>query len=102
MEIGLFQTGSSNNYVVELVEWDICEIPTLKPMFSGSPNPMDLLPIMTDNGGYPEIEIGLIQTGSSNKYAAERVIREIPTLKPMFSGSPITMVVSLILFDTDY
>ena len=71
-------------------------------MFSGSPNPMDLLPILTDNGEYPEMEIGLIQTGSSNKYAAERVIIEIPTLKPMFSGSPITMVVSLILFDTDY
>ena len=57
-------------------------------MFSGSPNPIDLLPILTDNGEYPEMEIGLFQTGSSNNYATERVIREIPTLKPMFSGSP--------------
>ena len=62
---------------------------------------MDLLPILTDNGEYPEMEIGLLQTGSSNNYATEGVIRDIPTLKPTFSGSPITMVVSLIPFDTD-
>jgi hypothetical protein len=70
-------------------------------MFSGPPNPMDILPILADNGEYPEMEIGLFQTGSSYNYAAERDICEIPTLKPMFSGSPITMVVSLILSDKD-
>ena len=98
IDIGLFQTGSSYNYATG---WDICEIPTLKPMFSRLPNLMDILPILTDNCKYPKMEIGLFQTGSSNNYAAERVIREIPTLKPMFSGSPITMVISLILSDTD-
>jgi len=50
MEIYLFQTGSSYNYAVE---WDICEIPTLKPMVSRSSNLMDILLIMTDNGKYP-------------------------------------------------
>ena len=62
---------------------------------------MDLLPILTDNGEYPEMEIDLFQTGCSNNYAAERVIRDIPTLKPMFSGSPIIMGVYLIPIDTD-
>ena len=81
MEIGLFQTGSSNNYAVK---WDICEIPTLKPMFSASPNPMDLLSILTDNGKYPDIEIGLFQTGSSYNYAAVWHICEIPALKQTY------------------
>jgi hypothetical protein len=70
-------------------------------MFSGSLNPVNLLPILPINGKCPEMEIDLIQTGSSYNYAAEGVICEIPTLKPVFSGSPITMVVSLILSDTD-
>ena len=62
MEIGLFQTGSSYNY---RAEWVFCEIPMLEHMFSRSPNVMDILPILTDNGKYPEMEIGLFQTGSS-------------------------------------
>ena len=47
---------------------------------------MDLLPIVsvTDSGKYPEMEIGLFQTGSSYNYAAEWLICVIPTLKPMF------------------
>ena len=81
MEIGLFQTGSSYNYTAE---WDICEISTLKPTFSRLRNLMDILPILTDNGKYPELEIGLFQTGSSYNYAAGWDICEIPTLKPMF------------------
>ena len=67
METGLFQTGSSYNNSAERL---FCEIPTLKTMFSGSPNPMDLFPMLTDNGEYPEMEIGLFQTGSSYNYAA--------------------------------
>jgi len=39
MEICLFQTGSSYNYAVE---WDICEIPALKPMVMKSSNIMDI------------------------------------------------------------
>ena len=34
--------------IVAALECDICEIPTLKPMFSGSPNPMELLVILPD------------------------------------------------------
>ena len=49
-------------------------------MFSVSPNPMDLLPILTNDGNYPEMEIGLFQTASSYNYAAEMVFCEIPTL----------------------
>ena len=45
---------------------------------------MDLLPILADSGKYPEMEIGLFQTESSYNYAAEWLICEIPTLKPMF------------------
>lgn len=45
MEIGLFKTGSSNNYAVE---WVISEISTLKPRFSGSPSPMELLSTLPD------------------------------------------------------
>ena len=67
MEIGLFQTGSSYNYAAE---WDICEIPALKPMLSRLPNQMDISPTLTDNGKYPEMEIALFQTGSSYNYAA--------------------------------
>ena len=73
MEIGLFQTGSSNTYAVE---WYICEIPKLKPMFSGSPNPMELLPILPDTDK-PEMEIGLFQTGSNNNYVVELDICEV-------------------------
>ena len=39
------QTGSSNNYTME---WVICEIPTSKPMFSRSPNTMDMFPTLSD------------------------------------------------------
>ena len=62
MEIGLFQTESSYNY---RAEWVFCEIPMLEPMFSRSPNVMDILPIVADNGKNPEMEIDLYQTGSS-------------------------------------
>ena len=44
--------------------------------------------LLPDNGKYPEMEVGLFQTGSSYSYAAEWVICEITTLKPMFSRSP--------------
>ena len=33
------------------------EIPTAKPMFSRSLNPMDLFPILSNNGQYPEMEV---------------------------------------------
>jgi len=68
MEICLFQTGSSYNYAVE---WDICEIPALKPMVMKSSNIMDigsLLLIIIDNGKYPEMEIGLFQTASISNF----------------------------------
>ena len=70
-------------------------------MFSGSSNAMDILPILTDNGECPEMEIGPFQTGSSYNYAAEWDICEIPTLKPMFSGSPNPMELLPILPDTE-
>jgi len=53
---------------------------------------MDILPILTDNGKYPEMEIGLLQTDSSYKYAAEWLICEIPTLKPMFDYANVLAI----------
>ena len=44
---------------------------------------MNLLPILTDSGKYPQMEIGLFQTESSYNYAVEWDICEIPTLKPI-------------------
>ena len=45
---------------------------------------MDILPILTDNGKYPEMEIGRFHTGSSYNYAPKWLICEIPTVKPMY------------------
>ena len=85
IKYGGWKTGSNYNFEMA---WDIHEIPTLKPMFSGSLNPVNLLSILPINDKYPEMEIDLLQTGSSYNYAAEGVICEIPTLKPTFSRSP--------------
>ena len=88
MEICLLQTGSSYNYAVE---WDICEIPTLKPMFSRSLNLMDILLIMIDYGKYPEMETGLFQTGSSYNFGPITDRDVVSSATTMFSGIAVTM-----------
>jgi len=88
MEISLFKTGSSYNYAAE---WYICEIPTLKPMFSRLLNLINILLIMIDNGKYPEMETGLFQTGSSYNFGpiADRDV--VSSATTMFSGVAVTM-----------
>ena len=53
---------------------------------------IDILPILTDGGKYPEMEIVLFHTGSSYNYAAEWLICEIPTLKPMFDYANVLAI----------
>ena len=54
IKYGGWKTGSNCNFEITL---GIHEIPTAKPMFSRSLNPMDLFPILSNNGKYPEMEV---------------------------------------------
>ena len=49
--------------------------------------------LLTDNGKYPEMEIGLFLTGSSYNYASEWNIWETPTLKPMFDYAKVLAII---------
>ena len=53
---------------------------------------MDILPIFTVNGKYPEMEIDQCQTGSCYSYAAEWLICKIPALKPMFDYANVLAI----------
>ena len=87
-KLAFFQTGSSYNYAAGRV---ICEIPTLKPMFSRSLNLMVILLIMIDNGKYPEMETGLFQTGSSYNFGPITDRDVVSSATTMFSGVAVTM-----------
>ena len=59
---------------------------------------MDILPIFTVNGKYPEMEIDLFQTGSCYSYVAEWLICEIPPLKPVFDYAKVLTILENMVF----